>query len=132
MLRRVFIDSPISRAGSQFATVVALLYGAPLSAGRIQRAGDLWILQGLPRWAFGRGGTCVGHVYLTNNNVSEPVLRHEAVHARQWDRYGLLFPVLYFLAGRDAHTNRFEIEAGLQDGGYTRRVGHSSELNEWS
>jgi len=50
--------------------------------------------------------------------VSAPVLAHEAVHARQWRRYGFLMPVLYALAGRNALRNRFEIEAGLVQGGY--------------
>ena len=36
----------------------------------------------------------------------------------QWYRYGALFPLLYAVAGRDALSNRFEIEAGLEDGGY--------------
>lgn len=121
LFRRVLLDSCISRAGSKFATAVALLYGAPLSVGRIERYDDLWVLRGLPKWAFGRGGTCVGHVYLTAHNVSAAVLSHERVHARQWDRYGLLFPLLYTLAGRDAHQNRFEIEAGLEAGGYVSR-----------
>jgi hypothetical protein len=46
------------------------------------------------------------------------VLRHEAVHVRQWQKYGMLMPFLYFLAGSDPLTNRFEIEAGLEEGGY--------------
>jgi hypothetical protein len=42
------------------------------------------------------------------------------VHKAQWRRYGMLFPFLYFLAGRDPLQNRFEIEAGLEKGGYLR------------
>jgi hypothetical protein len=49
------------------------------------------------------------------------VLRHEAVHKEQWLRYGLLMPFLYLLAGRDPLRNRFEIEAGLEDGHYLPR-----------
>jgi hypothetical protein len=30
----------------------------------------------------------------------------------------MLFPFLYLLAGRDPLGNRFEIEAGLEKGGY--------------
>jgi hypothetical protein len=30
----------------------------------------------------------------------------------------MLMPFLYFLAGSDPLTNRFEIEAGLEEGGY--------------
>ncbi|MGB3840589.1 MAG: GNAT family N-acetyltransferase [Rhodanobacter sp.] len=51
------------------------------------------------------------------------VLRHEGVHKQQWLRYGFLMPVLYLFAGRNALRNRFEIEAGLEDGGYVRRDG---------
>ena len=40
-------------------------------------------------------------------------------------------PLLYLLAGRDPLRNRFEIEAGLEDGNYvprprTQRHGHSA------
>lgn len=121
MLRDLFLDSPISRAGAAFATLVGLTYGVPLSTGRIERSHGLIILRGLPKWAFRRGGVCVGRVYLTNQNVNPRVLRHEAVHKRQWERYGMLFPLLYTLAGIDPLKNRFEIEAGLEDGGYVRR-----------
>lgn len=118
ILAKVLLDSPISRLGCTVATTVALLYGVPLSVGRIERVNGLIVLRGLPRWAFKRGGMCVGRVYLTNTNVSEHVLRHEARHMRQWERYGLLFPLLYTLAGADPLRNRFEIEAGLEDGNY--------------
>ena len=117
------LDSPISRLGELFATTVALIYAAPLSTGRIRRHGDLIIIQGLPKWAFRRGGTCVGRVYLTAANVNERVLKHELVHVEQWRRFGMLFPLMYWLAGSDPHRNRFEIEAGLEDGGYTRNAG---------
>jgi hypothetical protein len=32
-------------------------------------------------------------------------------------------PILYALAGSDPQRNRFEIEAGLEDGGYVRSGG---------
>ncbi|MDJ1369902.1 Fe-S oxidoreductase [Gulosibacter molinativorax] len=123
LAKEIFLDSPVSRLGANFATAVALAYGAPLSTGKIERHNSLIVLRGLPRWSFKRGGVCVGRVYLTNQNVSPRVLKHEEVHVRQWRRYGLLFPILYALAGADALKNRFEIEAGLEDGGYVRRGG---------
>ena len=77
------------------------------------------MFRGLPSWAFKRGGICVGGCYLTGDGVvSDRVLAHEAVHARQWRRYGLLMPLLYLFAGSDPLRNRFEIEAGLEDGNY--------------
>jgi hypothetical protein len=75
----------------------------------------------MPKRTFGRGGSCVGACYLTDSNVTDAVLEHEAVHKRQWQRYGMLFPFLYLVAGRDPLRNRFEIEAGLEKGGYLRR-----------
>ena len=108
--------------GYWLATALTLIWGAPLARFRVARHGDLLVCAGLPRWAFGRGGTTIGAVYLTRGTVSEAVLRHEAVHRQQWRRYGLAFIVLYFAAGLDPLRNRFEIEAGLEDGGYRRRA----------
>ncbi len=120
MLRRLLTDSPVSLAGYYFATLVGLAVGLPLSTGRVHRVGELIVCTGLPAWAFRRGGTCVGAVYLTRSNAGPRVLEHEAVHAEQWKHYGMLFPLLYALAGRDPLRNRFEIEAGLEKGGYVR------------
>ncbi|MCU1446926.1 Fe-S oxidoreductase [Cryobacterium sp.] len=120
-MRRLLVDSPVSRAGYLYATAVGLVWGAIWSTGRIERRGGLFVFRGLPAWSFGRGGSCVGAVYLTNQNVSADVLEHEAVHKAQWQKYGMLFPLLYFVAGRDPLKNRFEIEAGLEKGGYLRR-----------
>ena len=102
--------------GYWLATALALIWGAPLARFRVARHGDLLVCAGLPRWAFGRGGTTIGAVYLTRGTVSEAVLRHEAVHRQQWRRYGLAFIVLYFAAGLDPLRNRFEIEvlSGLE------------------
>ncbi|MDJ0395158.1 hypothetical protein QMK17_17675 [Rhodococcus sp. G-MC3] len=73
------------------------------------------------RGGFGRGGTTIGGVYLTRTNTSQVVLRHEAVHADQWARYGVTFAVRYLAEEirRPGPRNRYEIEAGLRDGGYT-------------
>ncbi|MFD1722617.1 Fe-S oxidoreductase [Amnibacterium endophyticum] len=108
----------ITRAGYLVATAFALAWALPLSRGRVRREAGLVVLTGLPRWAFGRGGTTVGGVYLTASNDSPAVLRHEAVHRQQWLRHGLTMPIRYALAGRDPARNRYEVEAGLEDGGY--------------
>lgn len=126
LAKEIFLDSAVSRLGASFASGVALAYGLPLSTGRIERHNALIVLRGLPKWAFKRGGVCIGRVYLTNQNVSPRVLKHEEQHVRQWRRYGMLFPFLYLLAGADPLKNRFEIEAGLEDGGYVRRGGTPS------
>lgn len=74
----------------------------------------------MPHWSFGRGGTQIGAVFLSNKDPSLNVLAHERVHREQWKRYGLAFPFLYFRAGLDPYQNRFEQEAGLLLGGYRR------------
>lgn len=112
---------PLAWLGFAYATCVGFVWGAMLSTGKVERVDGLWVFRGMPRWAFRRGGSCVGACYLTRHNVSEAVLRHERVHVAQWRRYGLALPLLYALAGRDPLRNRFEIEAGLEDGGYVRR-----------
>ncbi len=119
-MANILFDSPISRAGYLYATAVGLVWGALWSTGRVERKNGLIIFRGMPKWTFGRGGSCVGGCYLTDRNVTDDVLEHEAVHKRQWQRYGMMFPLLYLLAGRNPLKNRWEIEAGLEKGGYLR------------
>jgi hypothetical protein len=116
------LDSPISRAGAWYGTAIGWIWGSIWSTGRIERHGELWVFQGMPPRTFRRGGVCVGRCFLTGDDTpTENVLRHEAVHARQWRRYGILMPFLYLFAGTDPLRNRFEIEAGLEDGNYVPR-----------
>lgn len=116
------LDSPISTLGFWWGRSIGWSWGLLLSRGRIERRQGLWVFRGLPNWAFGRGGVCVADCFLTGEaRPTDVVLRHEAVHAQQWRRYGALMPVLYLLAGRNPLRNRFEIEAGLQDGNYVPR-----------
>lgn len=80
---------------------------------------SIFVCTGL-RGGFGRGGTTFGGAYLTKANTARRVLRHEAVHADQWARFGFGFPVRY-LAEEARHrgaANKYEIAAGLADGGY--------------
>lgn len=115
-------DSPLSRLGFLYGCTVGWVWGSLWSTGRIERRHGLWVFRGLPAWAFPRGGVCVGACFLTGDvPPTDAVLRHEAVHVRQWRRYGFLMPVLYLLAGRDPLRNRFEIEAGLVEGNYVPR-----------
>lgn len=117
-MRKVLLDSPVSRLGWLFATAVGLAVGVPLSTGPVRVVDGLIVCTGLPRWVFRRGGTCVGSVYLTRDNDGERVLRHERVHVEQRRRYGMLMPLVYALAGQDPLRNRFEVAAGLEDGNY--------------
>ncbi|WP_405217136.1 hypothetical protein [Agrococcus sp. Ld7] len=114
---RAVTAPPVAKAGATIATQAARLWGRMLG-GTERRVGDLTVVTGLPSWAFGRGGTTIGATYLTAASDSPDVLEHEEVHRRQWQRYGLWFIPMYFAAGIEATTNRFEIEAGLTKGGY--------------
>ena len=114
---RAVTAPPIARAGARIATAGARLWGR-LLGGQERREGALHVITGLPRWAYGRGGTTVGAAYLTTASDSPEVLQHEDVHRQQWERYGLWFIPMYFAAGIEGETNRFEIEAGLAKGGY--------------
>ncbi|GAB3612340.1 Fe-S oxidoreductase [Humibacter ginsengisoli] len=116
--RLLLVDSALSNLGYRYATAVGFVWGFLWSVGRVERREGLWVFREMPRRTFGRGGSCVGGCYFTDHNVTDDVLEHEAVHKRQWQRYGMLFPVLYGLAGPDPQHNRFEIEAGLEKGGY--------------
>lgn len=125
------LDSPISLVGYWYGTTVGWVWGSIWSTGRVQKRYGLWVFSGMPEWAFGRGGVCVGGCFLTGDTrPSDAVLRHEAIHSRQWRRYGLLMPLLYGLAGRNPLRNRFEIEAGLEDGNYVPRPPSARRVSE--
>ncbi|EAR25055.1 hypothetical protein A20C1_00666 [marine actinobacterium PHSC20C1] len=119
-VRRTLLHPLLTRPGYWFATASGLIWGGVLSGFRLRSRGGVIVAEHVPRWAFGRGGTTIGAVYVTCDNVTDEVLEHEAVHREQWRRYGLWFIPLYLLAGHNALTNRFEIEAGLERGGYLR------------
>jgi len=120
------LRSPISRVGYWWGTAVGWVWGSLWSTGPVERRAGLWVFRGMPNWTFNRGGVCVGGCFLTGDaRPTDAVLRHEAVHKAQWLRYGILLPVLYLFAGRDPLHNRFEIEAGLEDGNYVRRTAAS-------
>ena len=117
---RAFLLWPIwTRPGYWFATGCIFLYGTALR-GYFTRKQGMHYFRDLPTWSFGRGGTTIGAIYLTRDNDGDDVMVHEAEHRAQWKRYGLWFIPLYIAAGSDALTNRFEVGAGLELGGYVR------------
>ncbi|WP_395640096.1 hypothetical protein [Pseudolysinimonas sp.] len=118
-LRRFLLWPVVARPGYWFATACAWLWGR-LLFGRYTSGPGIHYFSKLPTWAYGRGGTTIGAIYLTTDNVGADVLEHEAVHRAQWKKYGLVFIALYVAAGSPALTNRFEVEAGLEKGGYVR------------
>ena len=118
-LRRFLLLPAIARIGYWIATGLAAAWGWVLF-GRHSVQEGLHVFAELPRWSFGRGGTTIGAVYLTHDRLLPRTLEHEAVHREQWKHYGLAFPVLYLAAGKVPHTNRFEVDAGLDEGGYLK------------
>jgi hypothetical protein len=116
-LRAFLLVPAIARPGYWFATFVAFCWGC-LLLGHWGRRRGLFSFIALPGWAFGRGGTTIGAIYLTRDLIREGVLEHERVHTQQWKKYGLCFIPLYLAAGSNARGNRFEVEAGLAEGGY--------------
>jgi hypothetical protein len=118
-LRRVLLWPVVARPGYWFATACAWVWGAILF-GRYAHGHGIHYFSKLPKWAYGRGGTTIGAIYLTTDNTGDDVLEHEAIHRAQWKKYGLTFIWLYIAAGSPALTNRFEVEAGLEKGGYVR------------
>lgn len=125
---RIAVDPLVAVPGYWIATGAAAAWGFLAGSGplreRVRRRGELLVAGTLPGWAFGRGGTTVGGVFLTSaqqvERIGEPVYEHEAVHREQWRRFGLAMIPLYLIEGQDPLTNRFEIEAGLAKGGYVR------------
>jgi hypothetical protein len=118
LARRILLSPVVARPGYWLATGCGLLWGAIMSRGNIRSEGGVIVARNCPSWAFGRGGTTIGAVFLTHDQVRPGTLEHEAVHRAQWKKYGLAFIPLYIAAGVPAVTNRFEIEAGLKKGGY--------------
>jgi hypothetical protein len=114
---RALTAPPLARAGHRFATRAARLWGRILG-GEERQVGELTVVSGLPRWAYGRGGTTIGATFLTTSATSPAILEHEDVHRQQWARYGLWFIPMYLAAGQDGVTNKYEIEADLVKGGY--------------
>ena len=119
-LRRFLLWPIWTRPGYWFATAAGFLWGLILP-GRLRTKNGMHYFVGMPSWSFGRGGTTIGAIYLTRDNDSDDVIAHEAEHKAQWKHYGLWFIPLYVAAGTDALTNRFEVGAGLELGGYVRR-----------
>lgn len=119
-LRRLLLSPVVARPGYWFATGCAWLWGRVLR-GKFQKKNGMHYFTRMPAWAFGRGGTTIGAIYLTTDNDSDDVIAHEAEHKEQWKRYGLPFILLYVAAGVPALTNRFEVAAGLELGGYVRK-----------
>ena len=110
-------------AGVWAAPLTALGLAAALLGGRVPRwdpevaALVVPSVRGPFRWFLSQQGATaatLGHVVVTRGATPDPVLlRHEAQHARQQERLGLLFAVAYPLAGArwGYRDNPFEVAA---------------------
>ncbi|MFD6881605.1 MULTISPECIES: hypothetical protein [unclassified Rhodococcus (in: high G+C Gram-positive bacteria)] len=109
---------PSARVATVAALLWARLWGAAVT---FDDECGIYVCAGM-RGGFARGGTTVGGAFLTRAQPTRRLLRHEAVHADQWARYGLGFAVRYWWEEirNPGSRNRFEIEAGLEDGGYRK------------
>ena len=118
VLGRMLFCNGLTKLATEVVSAVAVGYAAVFRDSSFRRDGDIVIASGLPQCAYPRGGVCVGRVFLTGPLPSRAVIAHEKRHVTQWYRYGALFPLLYAAAGKNPLTNRFEVEAGLEEGGY--------------
>ena len=118
VLGRMLFCNGLTKLTTEVVSAFAVGYAAVSRDSSFRCDGDLVIASGLPQRAYPRGGVCVGRVFLTGPPPSRAVIAHEKRHVKQWYRYGALFPLLYAAAGKNPLTNRFEVEAGLEEGGY--------------
>ena len=113
---------PVSALGALLA-VTARLSGGGLAVRRgVLEAAGGWLEPALERVypPMPIAAITLGHVVLARSAAElERTRAHERVHVRQYERWGVLFPLLYLgaslaarLAGGDAYRdNRFEREA---------------------
>ena len=118
VLGRMLFCNGLTKLTTEVVSAFAVGYAAVSRDSSFRCDGDLVIASGLPQRAYPRGGVCVGRVFLTGPPPSRAVIAHEKRHVKQWYRYVALFPLLYAAAGKNPLTNRFEVEAGLEEGGY--------------
>ena len=115
--------SPNTVVGLTFALIARLTGGGwSIHTGVIEAHGG-WVKPTLARLPFVKGGAMaitIGHVVLAQTDAALEVTRkHERVHVRQYERWGPLFMLAYFLAGtfqwargNDPYRdNPFEVEA---------------------
>ena len=129
-----FLDSRFSRAGYVYGTAVGWIWGSLWSTGRVEKRAGLWVFRGMPRWAFRRGGVCVGGCFLTGDDaVSDRVLAPRSrARAAVAAATASSCRCCTCSPGRDPLRNRFEIEAGLEDGNYVPRAQLSAEGRDTS
>lgn len=94
------------------------------TGGHCRTRSGLRICQGGWGHGYARGGTTFGTTYMAapgRGSVTPDRIAHEKVHVRQWNRYGMRFPLRYLMAGQNPCRNRYEKAAGWRKGGYRCR-----------
>lgn len=119
-LVRNFVNGP----STTFGLGLGLIGDADL---RYDKKTGMWVAAG-SSFGFNRGGTTYGSTFVTGNpNPDERTMRHESIHAGQWASFGggIGFPIAYFTeeAFHPGAENRYERDAGLEDGCYVDRPG---------
>ncbi len=84
------------------------LYNAPRSIV-VRVSNDSFGLAYMRGWR----GMTVGHTVLLNRKEEDKDLEHELIHVRQYSRYPLIFPMLFYieLLRKGYRNNKYEQEA---------------------
>jgi ASC-1-like (ASCH) protein len=103
-----------------FYTIIGLFFGVISGVQSVRWHANPWAIVMRVRglwWMFGymRGGRAfaLGNVVVLGPNIKSGDLEHELIHVRQYERYPLIFPFLYYteLFRKGYRKNRFEEEA---------------------
>ena len=78
-----------------------------------------WLKKVMDLFVYDWQAITIYHLIFTAGPLSDELLRHEEVHVKQWDKWLLLFPILYAAASVEAVLdgghwywwNRFERQA---------------------
>jgi len=119
-IARNFVNGPTTT----FGLGLGLLGDADI---RYDNTTGMWVAAG-SSFGYGRGGTTYGSTFVTGqDDPDERTLHHESIHAGQFARFGggVLFPIAYLWEEHNhpGAENKYEREAGLEDGCYVTRPG---------
>jgi hypothetical protein len=109
------------------STFLGLLISKIIGGTTIQLDNLMYINYGRKGKYQKAGAITIGDVILAKKRLSNSVIKHEVIHAQQFAKFGgLVFLVLYLFASIKSFIiyknvwqgNRYEIQAGLEDGEY--------------
>lgn len=109
------------------STFLGLLISKIIGGTTIQLDNLMYINYGRKGKYQKAGAITIGDVILAKKRLSNSVIKHEVIHAEQFAKYwGIPFLALYSLSSIKSFIiyrnvwqgNRFEIQAGLEDGEY--------------